>query len=441
MCRNAVFFPGLALVLALIVPLPVQAAAVQSLRLWRAPDHVRLVLDLSAPVDHKILSLSGPERLVIDIRDAALKASLAAVELSGTGIRRMRSGVQNGDDLRIVLDLEQPLKPRSFMLPAGDGQADRLVLDLYTAAGAVASVVAAAPRATDKRDIVVAIDAGHGGEDPGAIGPKGLREKHVVLAIAKNLYRKLESARGYKPVMVRSGDYYVGLQQRRDIARSRQADLFVSVHADAFTNSRVRGGSVFALSQRGATSTTARFLAVSENKADRIGGVDLQDKDDMLAGVLFDLSMTANLDSSLTVGDYVLRSLGRVSQLHKARVEQANFVVLRSPDIPSILVETGFISNPQEAGNLANPGHQRKLAEAIFTGVRRYFEARPPEGTLVAWQQQRRDNRSAAHVVGAGDTLSEIAQRYQVSVNSLRQHNGLRGNTIHVGQELTIPAS
>lgn len=430
------------LVLSLFVAAQAQAVAVQGLRLWRAPDHTRVVLDLSGPVEHKIIPLSGPERLVIDIPDAALQAALAA-DLSGTGIRRVRSGVRNGDDLRIVLDLEKPLKPRSFLLSGGDGKKDRLVIDLYAgdADQAVADVALARPQPGARRDIVVAIDAGHGGEDPGAIGPGGVREKVVTLAIAKQLHRKLEAARGYRPVMVRSGDYYVGLQKRREIASSRQADLFVSVHADAVSNNRVRGGSVYALSQRGATSTTARFLAVSENNADKIGGVNLQDKDDVLAGVLFDLSMTANLDSSLSVGDYVLRSLGRVSQLHKSRVEQANFVVLRSADVPSILVETGFISNPQEARSLASPSHQQKLAEAIFTGVRRYFEARPPEGTLVAWQVRQRGGPRTAHVVGAGDTLSEIAERYQVSVNSLRSHNGLRGNTIRVGQELAIPAT
>ena len=425
------------LLLSLLLSSSMHAAAVQGVRLWRAPDHTRLVLDLSGPVNHKIISLSNPERLVIDIPNTRLQASLAA-DLSKTGISRLRSGVRDGDDLRIVLDLEKSLSPRSFLLPRSGDKKDRLVVDLYSPSATTVKVFGQ-PRGR-RRDIVVAIDAGHGGEDPGAIGPRGLKEKDVVLAISKELFARLKKARGYKPVMVRRGDYYVGLNKRRDIARGGRADLLVSIHADAFNNSRVSGGSVYALSQRGATSTTARFLAMSENKADQVGGVKLIDKDDVLAGVLFDLSMTANLDASLSVGDYLLKSLGTVSGLHKPRVEQANFVVLRSPDIPSVLVETGFISNPSEARKLSSKSHQRKLAGAIFAGLTRYFTSNPPQGSLVA-QKKSKPARGNQHVVTSGDTLSEIAQRYQVSIGQLRSHNRIKGNTIRIGQKLSIPTT
>lgn len=415
----------------------VQAAQVEGVRLSRADDYTRLVLDLSGPVKHKIIALENPSRLVIDIPDTRLLASLQQTALTGTGIKQIRSGVRNGDDLRIVLDMQQGAKPRSFLLGKNGSKADRLVIDLY---GESAGGVKRAKPAGQKRDIVIAIDPGHGGRDPGALGPKKVREKDVVLGIARQLASRLSATKGYRPVLVREGDQFVPLDERRDKARRQRADLFVSIHADAFTSPKVSGSSVFALSQRGATSTTARFLAAGQNKADQIGGVRLQDKDDVLAGVLFDLSMTANLDASLSAGNYVLQAMSQVSRLHKRRVEQANFVVLRSPDIPSILVETGFISNPQEARKLSTREYQGKMAEAIFTGLTRYFESNPPDGSLVAWQV-RNSRIARQYVVSRGDTLSEIAERYKVPVSSLRTTNGIKGNTIHIGQKLRIPAS
>jgi N-acetylmuramoyl-L-alanine amidase len=428
------------LVLALSAPAFAGAAHVEGVRIWPAPDYTRLVFDLSGPVTHKIIRLQNPERLVIDIPDATLKAVLPRENLDNTGIRRLRSGVRDGDDLRIVLDLQQHLQPRSFLLAADAGKKDRLVLDLYRQKRA-ARVLVAPPVASGNRDIVVAIDAGHGGEDPGALGPGKLREKDVALAISRELARRLQKAPGYRPVLVRKGDYFIPLKQRRKIARDQHADLFVSIHADAFHKKHVRGGSVFALSQLGATSETASFVAASENQSDRIGGVKLLNKDEILAEVLYDLSMTANLDDSLSVGGQVLRSMGSVAKLHKPNVEQANFVVLRSADIPSILVETGFISNPEEARRLASRSHQGKLAGAIFTGVKRYFESSPPKGTLVASRHQGKSRDARLHVVDRGDTLSQIAQRYQVSVVSIRRSNGLTSNSIRIGQKLRIPTT
>ena len=289
-----------------------------------------------------------------------------------------------------------------------------------------------------RRDLIIAIDAGHGGEDPGATGPNRLREKDVVMAISRELHALLERDEGFSPTMIRTGDYYISLKGRRDIARKRQADLFVSIHADAFTRREANGASVYALSTRGATSTTASYLARRENEADLVGGVRLSDKDDVLASVLTDLSMTNTLDHSLKVGDKVLRRMDTVARLHKRNVEQAGFAVLKSPDIPSILVETGFISNPGEAQKLGTREYQRKVAQAIHAGIRDWFIAQPPPGTLLAWRKQQGDQE---YVIARGDTLSDIAQRFNVPVNRLRDHNGLRDSRILVGQTLKIPTT
>jgi len=290
----------------------------------------------------------------------------------------------------------------------------------------------------EKRPIVIAIDAGHGGEDPGAIGPGRLQEKTVVLAIAKELHRLFEKERGFSSTMIRNGDYYVSLKGRRDLARKRQADMFVSIHADAFRDRRARGASVYALSTRGATSTTASYLAQRENEADLVGGVRLSDKEDALALTLADLSMTATLDSSLQVGDSVLREMDTIARLHKKQVEQAGFAVLKSPDVPSILVETGFISNPEEAKKLADPAYRRKMAATIHRGIVGWFRNHPPPGSLLAYQ---RDHGDKGYTIVRGDTLSEIAQRFNISVALLKQYNELPGNRILVGQTLRIPAS
>ena len=285
---------------------------------------------------------------------------------------------------------------------------------------------------------MVAIDAGHGGEDPGALGPKKLQEKKVVLAIARKLQAKLRDTPGLKPVMIRDGDYYVSLRGRRDLARKHQADLFVSIHADAFRQASANGASVYALSTKGASSTAAQYLADRENAADLVGGVRLSDKDDVLAGVLADLSMTATLDTSLSLGARVLGEIDDIAKLHKRKVEQAGFAVLKSPDIPSILVETGFISNPGEADRLNTSAYQDKMASAIHDGIVVWFKSHPPAGTLLAWQRAQQGG-AQQYVIARGDTLSEIAERYRVSVKSLKETNGISGSTIRIGQVLTIP--
>jgi N-acetylmuramoyl-L-alanine amidase len=415
------------------------AATIQDVRLWKAPDHTRVVFDLSGPVEHKLLTLSNPDRLVVDFAASQIKANTSGVDLQQSSIVRIRSAVKDKDDLRVVLDLKAAVKPRSFLLKASGEKGDRLVVDLYDK-GKAKKVVKHIEQVNQKRDIVIAIDAGHGGEDPGASGPNKLREKHVVLAIAKELNYLLKQQKGYQPVLIRHGDYYVGLKKRRDLARKAQADLLVSIHADAFHDKRANGSSVFALSQRGASSAMAKFLADDANNSDLVGGVSLNDKEDVLAGVLADLSMTATMDSSLTVGGKVVKQMGKISRLHSKRVEQAAFAVLKSPDIPSILVETGFISNPGEAKKLRTKSYQRKMARAIFDGVTAHFNSAPPPDTYIAWQKNRQQDKRE-YVVARGDTLSGIAQKYRVSVAAIRKTNDLASSTIRVGQKILIPAS
>nr|WP_245551638.1 N-acetylmuramoyl-L-alanine amidase [Gilvimarinus chinensis] len=421
------------------------ATDVEGVRLWRAPDHTRLVFDLSAPVTHDLFTLDGPERVVIDVSNAQFKADIAKLNLSETPIKSIRYAPRNGSDLRVVLDLSVRVKPDSFFLQRQAGAGDRLVVDLkdVVPSNEGPPPVTVPDVETSKRDIIVAIDAGHGGEDPGALGPNGLREKDVVLSIAKAIVDKLNAEPGYTAKLIRTGDYYVPLRERRNIARRMQADLFMSIHADAFTKPSARGASVFALSRSGATSEMARFLAQRENESDLIGGVgsvSLEDKDEVLAGVLVDLSMTATLGASLQVGDYVLKSMGQMAHLHKRHVEQAGFAVLKSPDVPSILVETGFISNPTEAKNLGSRNYRVKLASQLVSGVKQYFYQYPPAGSYIAWQKQNGGGETQ-YTIGSGDTLSEIAKRFNISVSRLQQHNGLDNHVIKVGQVLRIPTS
>ncbi|MGC8121744.1 N-acetylmuramoyl-L-alanine amidase [Marinobacter sp. VGCF2001] len=423
---------------------------VDGVRLWPAPDHTRLVLDTADLVDHNVFALSNPSRLVIDLKDTALGTDFSNVDTAGSPIQRIRSAPRNGNDLRVVLDLKSEIKPRSFVLEPNQQYGHRLVIDLIDEQGSRLDRAASNPTVTQdsagKRDVIVVIDAGHGGEDPGAIGPRGTREKDVVLKMATRLADLINQQKGFTAKLTRTGDYYVGLRNRTLLARKYNADLFVSVHADAFRTPQPRGASVFALSQRGATSETARWLAQSENRSDLIGGaggVSLDGRDDMLAGVLLDLSMTASINASLGVGDSVLGRLGRVAKLHKKGVEQAAFVVLKSPDIPSILVEAGFISNPTEEKNLSTEWYRNKLANAIFDGVEQYFRRTPPPGTLLAWEKQRGrgDLDISQYRIRRGDTLSAVARENQTTVNELMRFNGMSDDRVMVGQTIRIPSS
>ena len=415
----------------------VQAADVEAVRLWRAPDHTRVVLDLSDAAEFSSLSLANPDRFVVDLIDSRIDASLRDLPLEGTPIKQVRSGIRKGSDLRLVFDLDSAVRTSLFSLTPSESIGHRIVIDLFDEVTvAEPSPVLSVESLEGRRDIVIAIDPGHGGEDPGASGPGGLREKTVVLQIARRLESQLAKVPGFQPVLVRTGDYYVSLTNRRDKARALEADLFVSIHADAFKEKSAHGASVYILSKRGATSTTAQYLADSENAADLVGGVELGGMDPMLAGVLTDLSMSGTLDTSLSLGTLVLEQIGGVARLHKKRVEQAGFAVLKSPDVPSLLIETGFISNPGEAERLATPAYQDKMARAIRRGIQSWFARQPPPGTLLAWQ---REQGGREVTIASGDTLSEIADRFGVSVASIKSNNGLTRDVIYIGQTLVIP--
>jgi N-acetylmuramoyl-L-alanine amidase len=300
------------------------------------------------------------------------------------------------------------------------------------------------PPSFNERPIVIAVDAGHGGHDPGAVGPRGVREKDVTLAIAQRLVALINAEPGMSGIMTRKGDEFVILRQRSERARRASADLFVSIHADAVRNRAVRGASVYVLNEKGATDEAARRLAARENAADLIGGVHLGDKDPMLASVLMDLSQNATKSSSIAVGDAILDKLAGTGPLLRSSVQQAPFMVLKSPDVPSVLVETAFISNPEDERRLSSPAHQKALARSILAGIKRYFSANPPAGMLMASLAPAAGDSPArssttAHRVRRGDTLAALASRYGVTVRQIRARNGLRGDQVRVGQTLRIP--
>ena len=421
------------------------AGSIEHVRIWPAPDHTRLVFDLSRSVTHNLFTLSNPERIVIDISDSQMKAVLADLDLSKTPIRSIRSGKRGASGVRIVLDLQHKTQPRSFDLPPNDKYGHRLVVDLVNEdKPAAVKPTSVATELLAHRDIVIAIDAGHGGDDPGAIGPGRVQEKVVVLAIAKELASLLDQEPGFKPVLIRDDDYYVGLRDRTRKARKAGADLFVSIHADAFKNTRARGASVWTLSSRGASSEMGRWLAGRENSADLIGGVGTLGKDssnDLLEGVLLDMSMNSSISHSREAGGYIQKQMSGVAHMHKKDVQYAGFMVLKSPDIPSILVETGFISNPKEARLLQDRGHQRKLAKSMFNGIKTHFSRKPPPSTYLARKLNGADSSASRYRVARGDTLSVIASRNKVPLKRLRELNGLSSDMIRVGQLLQIPAS
>ncbi len=364
----------------------------------------RLTLRLSAPVAQKVFTLENPHRLVIDLpgtqMDRAARLPAAAGPVTG-----LRSGTQPKNTLRLVLQLREAL-PSQVRQAAGGAQLVVEVGNVMVAAASPAAPavpVAVQPRHAPEdsgRDVIVAIDAGHGGQDPGATGKSGTREKDVVLAIAQALKKRVDAEPGMRAVLTRNDDRFIALRDRIGVARAARADIFISVHADAIGNRDVSGSSVYVLSERGASSEQARWLAERENAADLKGGVSLGDKGGQLASVLMDLSQSASIGSSMEAAERVLASLDQVGTVRKSQVQQAAFVVLKSPDIPSMLVETAYISNPGEERKLRSPAYQAELADAIFRGVREHFRRSPPDGSLFARQQR---SRGGAPVI-AGST-------------------------------------
>lgn len=426
--------------LMLLASLPAWAAEVSGFRVWADPAKTRAVLDLDEKTSYKLFTLENPHRVVVDLQGTSVDIPLELdMEHAGV-ITSVRYGKPDKNTLRVVLDLSEGVGLKSFLLEPTGQYSHRLVVDLFPQSGEkqASTVKHVADISTPNRKVVVVIDAGHGGEDPGATGKNRTREKDVVLQIARELKAAIDAEPGMTGVLTRDGDYYIPLKDRYEKARKARADLFVSVHADAFTKRSVQGSSVFVLSARGASSEFSRLLANTENASDLVGGVTLNDKDDMLASVLLDLSQSATREASNKVAGDILDSLKRNVTTHKPVVGRANFVVLHSPDVPSVLVETAFISNPDEEKRLTEKEFQQKMARAITRGVRDYFYSSPPPGTWIA------ANRGGArHIVERGETLGNIANRYSVSLSSLRNANKIsdNGNVIHVGRELVIPTS
>jgi N-acetylmuramoyl-L-alanine amidase len=359
------------------------AVTVKDVRLWAGPDATRLVLDLSAPVQSNVSTLQNPDRVVIDLSGARIDSARVMPEGQGF-VKQLRVGPQGKGDLRFVIDLSSPAAPRSFTVAPAASYGHRLVVDLAPLASNTPPVVVKRADDAHGRDVIVAIDAGHGGVDPGSIGKAGTREKNVTLAIARRLKERIDKEPGMRAVLTRDSDSFVEHRERMARARRQQADMFVSVHADSYRDRSVVGSSVYVLSARGASDESARWLADRENAADLVGGVSLDDKDSVLSSVLLDLSQGASMSASFDAAQKVMDELDRIGNVTRRGVKSAGFLVLKSPDIPSILVETAFISNPIEESRLGSARHQTRLAEAIFQGVRGYFYANPPPGTLVS---------------------------------------------------------
>ena len=465
---------------------------IDKLRLWHSPNSTRVVFDVSADVKHNVFSLSKPNRIVVDIDDSSLLAKLPAIDPNNAHIANIRTGKPRKGVLRFVFELKKTLKPQSFVLSPNELYGHRLVLDLQDPLAADDSSAVAAPDSTvglsnnsslavpsqiakdqtapapqsatssidrqivvpqppqQNRQLVVAIDAGHGGEDPGAIGYRGSHEKKITLAISQRLKKVIDADPNMRATLVRSGDYYIKLHKRRLTARDQGADIFVSIHADAFRKRSARGFSVFALSQRGATSAMASTLAAKENASDSIGGVSLANKDEVLAKVLVDLSMTNTISESVSLGGRVLKELSKLGRLHSSRVEQAGFAVLKTPDMPSILVETGFITNPEEERNLRSSSYQQKIAVAIHSAIDQHVRQTPyfnkgnyasPNVARTGAASSSTGSASQYHKIVRGDSLSKIAQRYGVSLRALKQENNLRSNTAVLGRRLKIPGN
>ena len=417
-----------------------QAAELQGIRVAAGPETTRVVFDLSTAARHRLFQLSDPNRIVVDLPDMAVGSTLRLPQAKGD-VARVRTGPRPGGELRVVIDLTHSVRSKSFLLAPEGGFGHRLVVDLESASDATRATRVSPPPPTRARDLIVAIDAGHGGKDPGATGPHGVREKDVVLAISRRLADNIEHEPGMRPLLIRDGDHFVSLRNRVNRARAAEADLFISIHADAFRDGRARGATVYSLSTRRATDEVARLAAERENAADLIGGVSIADKDDVLARVLLDLSQSAAISSSMVAGQRVIEQMSTVTRMRKSEVQQGSFLVLTSPDIPSVFIEAAYISNPQEESALQDPDYQRALANALHKGIVNYFRTNAPPDTYVAQNPPSQQRGPIRHVIARGETLSQIAEQYRISLRTLRRSNSLNSDVIRIGQVLTIPAS
>jgi len=415
-----------------------QAGTVDAVRIWSEDGATRVVLDMSGAAEHRLFALDDPERIVIDLEHTSIAPGFTAPAGKGL-VRSVRTGNRGDAESRIVLDLTGAARPQSFALAPNSQYGHRLVIDLTPVAGKKTIIRPPAASSARGRDLIIAIDAGHGGKDPGASGPRGVREKDIVVQIARRLAAELEEQPGFKPLLIRDSDRFISLRERMEAARGAEADFFISIHAEAFRNEQARGATVYALSQKGATDEAAARLAQRENAADLIGGVSLAAQDDVIATVLLDLSQSAAISASLSAGERILDELGAVTRLRKVEVQQAGFTVLKSPDIPSILIETAYLSNPAEEAALKSSDHQARLARALRAGIVGYFADNPPPGSYLARNPDAIPRGPMHHSVTSGETLSGIAERYRVSLDRLMHSNSLKSDHIRIGQVLTIP--
>ncbi len=408
---------------------------IEGVRVWPAPENTRVVFDLSDKPDYSYFFLKNPNRLVIDFKNTDNVAALTGLAADDKRIKRVRTSKgKSKQSVRIVLDLSTSFKENIFVLAPMGPYGDRLVVDLHDK-NQPKKVVKSQP-INNNRDVIIGIDAGHGGEDPGSISKTGVYEKKITLAIAKRLQRIINAEKGMKAVLIRTGDYFVNLNRRTDIARKHEVDFLVSIHADAFHSSRPRGASVWIVNDRRAESELSKWLKNREQNSELLGGggeLIKRTNDDNLAVFLADLTKDKSLEISDHIARNVIKELKKVSKMHKLKPQNASLAVLKSSDIPSMLVETGFISNPYDFKNLMSGNHQEKLAKAIFKGMQQYFYRYPPQGSLLA------NLRPTVHKISRGESLSLVAQKYNVSISQLKLANNLTSDMVRIGQTLTIP--
>jgi N-acetylmuramoyl-L-alanine amidase len=421
-----------------VVPGVPVAGELIGIRLSSGPFSTRIVLDLDRAASHKLFELTDPNRIVIDLPGISASSALRLPVPKGR-VRSVRTGAQEGGELRVVLDLTAASNSKSFLLPPEGGAGHRLVIDLSDRTGSNA-----ARTATDRytgRDVVIVIDAGHGGSDPGAIGSRGLREKDVTLDIAKRFANLVDQAPGMRPVLVRSNDSKVELEDRLKTAREARADFFISIHADALSDSRVRGATVYSIADQRAVREQNRFLADRGNTAELIGGVNISDQDETIARVLLNLSQEVSISNSIIAGDRMVDQLSRVTSMLRPSVQEKSLKVLTSPDIPSLLIETAFISNSRDEAQLNEPAFRDTLARALFAGMLDYYRVNAPSDSYLARNPPPELRVPIRHVIASGETLSEIAERYRISLRELRRMNEISGDVIRIGQVLTIPTT
>jgi len=417
--------------------IPAYGNSIDGVRVWPAPENTRIVFDLSKKPDYKFFSLKNPQRLVIDFKNSKNRVSFENLLKNDKRIKRIRtSNPKSKGTTRLVLELADDYSLTVFPLAPAGQYGNRLVVDLHDKSSSSKVADTSRTSRTSKRDIVVAIVAGHGGEDPGSIGAKGTYEKRVTLKIAKKLAKLVDQQPGLKAVMIRTGDYYVPHNRKSELARKNKADLLISIHADAFTSSKPSGASVLVQSTRRANSEFTRWIANRQKESELLGGAGetiKKTKDKNLAITLADMKKEYTMGSSYEFAEHVIMQMKKVTKLHKKKPEGLSLAVLKSSDIPSVLIETGFISNHREEKNLNSSSHQQKLAKAIFVAIDRFFTRNPPDGSLYAATKVKE------HRVTRGESLSVVAQRYKVSIRQLKTANNLKSNIVRIGQTLTIP--